>query len=57
MYFMKIVTVYTLNSHLLILKEPTKTSPLLSSSAKCQEASFTNSVDPDQTAPVGAVCL
>ena len=44
---MKIPAVYTLNSHLL----NTKTDRMFLSF----EATATNSVDPDQTAPVGAV--
>ena len=48
MHFMKIPTVYTLNSHFLTL-----TKCMFLSSTKIFEASQTNSVDPDQTAPVG----
>ena len=56
MHFMKIRTVYTLNSHLLTLKAHNhKMYMYVSSSTKIFEASYTNSVDPDQTAPVGAV--
>ena len=54
MHFMKILTVYTLNSHLLTLKRII-TKYMFLSFTKIFEASLTNSVDPDQTAPVGAV--
>ena len=54
MYFMKILTIYTLNSHLLtLIVHNHKMYVLLST--KIFEASQTNSVDTDQTAPVGAV--
>ena len=53
-HFMKILTVYTLNSHLLPLNRIIKKCMFLSST-KMFEASKTKSVDPDQTAPVGAV--
>ena len=49
-HFMKIPTVYTLNSHLLTLKAHNHNMYVLSST-KIFEASQTNSVDPDQTAP------
>ena len=52
---MKIMTVYTLYSHLLTLKAHITKSRMLLSSAEIFEASSTNSVDPDQTGPVGAV--
>ena len=53
---MNIVIVYTLNSHLLTLKAPITTKVVcFCRLQKCFEASLTNSVDPDQTAPVGAV--
>ena len=52
---MKILTVYTLNSYLLTLKPHTHKINVFLSSTKIVEASETNSVDPDQTAPVGAV--
>ena len=50
--FMKILTVYTLNSHLLTLKDHITKSCMLLLSAEIFEASSTNSVDPDQAAPV-----
>ena len=53
-HFIKILTVYTQNSHLLTLKAHNHKLYVLSST-KIFEASQTNSVDPDQTAPVGAV--
>ena len=53
-HFMKILTVYTLNSHFLTLKAHNHKMYVLSST-KILEASQTNSVDPDQTAPAGAV--
>ena len=49
-HFMKILTAYTLNSHLLTLKAHNHKM-----SSKIFEASYTNSVDPDQTAPVGVI--
>ena len=52
---MEILTVYTLNSHLLTLRAHITKKYMLLSSAEIFEASSTNSVDPDQTAPVGAV--
>ena len=51
---MKTITIYTLNLHLLTLKAHNHKCMFLSST-KIFEASQTNSVDPDQTAPVGAV--
>ena len=51
---MKILTVYTLNSHLLNLTAHNHKMYVLLSTKIC-EASKTNSADPDQTAPVGAV--
>ena len=45
---------YTLNSHFLTLKAHNHKMYVFSST-KIFEASQTNSVDPDQTAPVGAV--
>ena len=59
---MKILTVYTLNSHLLTVKAHiTKKSCMLLSSVEIFEASLTNRVDPDQTAPeqsdLGPHCL
>ena len=53
-HFMKFLTVYTLNSHLLTLKAHIHKMYVLSST-KIFEASQTNSVDPNQTAPVEAV--
>ena len=50
---MKILTVYTLSSHLLTLKAHNHKMYFLSFT-KIFEASQTNSVDPDQIAPVGA---
>ena len=53
---MKILTVYTLNSHLLTRKgHITKNRIMLLLSAEIFEAFLTNSVDSDQTATVGAV--
>ena len=54
-HFMKILTVHTLNSHLLTLKAHAHKMYVFLSSTKIFEAPYTNSVDPDQTAPVGAV--
>ena len=51
---MEILTLYTLNLHLLTPKAHNHKSMFLSST-KIFDASLTNSVDPDQTAPVGAV--
>ena len=51
---MKILTVYALNSHFLTLTAHDHKMYVLSST-KIFEASQTNSVHPDQTAPVGAV--
>ena len=48
---MKIMTVYTLNSHLLTLKAHITKSCMLLSSAEIFEASSINSEDPDQIAP------
>ena len=52
---MKILTVYTLNSHLLTFKAHITKSRMFLSTAEIFEASYTNRVGPDQTAPVGAV--
>ena len=49
-HFMKILTVYIMNSHLLTLKAHSHQLMFLSF-IKIFEASKTNSVDPDQTAP------
>ena len=53
MHFMKVLTVYTLTSHVLTLKVH------ITNCFYCLlnhfEASLTNSVDPDQTAPIGEV--
>ena len=55
---MNILTVYTLNSHLLTLKAHNHKMDVLLLSTKVFEASKTNSVDPDQTAPyLGPQCL
>ena len=54
-HFMKILIVYTLNSHLLTLKAHSTKNVYFLSSTKLFEASLINSVNPDQTAPVGAV--
>ena len=54
-HFMKILTVYTLNSHLLTLKVHITSYNMLLLSAEIFEASLTNSADPDQNAPLGAV--
>ena len=51
---MKIQTIYALSSHLLTFKVNNHKMYVFSST-KIVEASKTNSVDPDQTAPVGAV--
>ena len=51
---MKILTVYTLDSHLVTLNEQNQKMYVLSST-KIFEASWTNIVDPDLTVPVGAV--
>ena len=50
---MKILTIYTLNSHLLTHKAHITKSRMLLPSAEIIETSLTNSVhvDPDQTAP------
>ena len=48
---MKIVAVYTGNSHLLMLKVPTTVGRL----QKCFEVSLLNSVCPDQTAPASSL--
>ena len=55
MHFMKTLTVYTLNSHLLTLKAHNHKMYVFVPSTKLFEDSQINSVDPDQTAPVGAV--
>ena len=55
MHFMKILTVYTLNSHLLTLKAHNRKMCFFLSSHEIFEAPKINTVDPDQTAPVGAV--
>ena len=52
---MNILTVYTLNSHLLTLKVHITKSCMFLSSAEISEASLTNNVGQDQTALVGAV--
>ena len=52
-HFMKILTVYTLNSQFLTLTAHSHKYMFLLST-EIFEASQTNSVDPDQTAPVGA---
>ena len=50
------IVLYTVNSHLLTLKAPITTKVVcFRRLQKCFEASLTNSVDPDQTATVGAV--
>ena len=55
-YFMKILTVYTMNSHLFTLKAHiTNSRMVMSSVAISQRIFITNSEDTDQTAPVGAV--
>ena len=51
---MKILTVYTLNAHVLTLKAHNHIVNVFLSSTKIFEASETNSVDLDQTAPVGS---
>ena len=52
---MKILTIYTLNSHLLTLNVHNHKMYDCLASTKLFEASLTNSVDPDQIAPVGAI--
>ena len=52
---MKVLTVYTLTSHVLNLKANITKSRMFCCLLKHFEASLTNSVDPDQTAPIGAV--
>ena len=54
MHFMIILTVYTLNSHLLTLKAHNHKLYVLSST-KLFEALCINGVDPNQTAPIDAV--
>ena len=53
---MKIVTVYTLNSHFYILISQ-KSRMLLTSTELFFEATSTKSVDPDQSGLVHTVCL
>ena len=55
LYFMKILAIYALNSHLLTLKAHVTKSRMLLSSSEIFEAPSTSSVDPDQTAPVGSL--
>ena len=53
---MKVLTVYALISpDVLTLKACISKSCMFLLSAETFEASLTNSVDPDQTAPIGAV--
>ena len=52
---MKVLTVYTLTSHVLALKGHIKKSHIFHCLLKHFDASLTNSIDPDQTAPIGAV--
>ena len=52
---MKLLTVYTLNSHLLTRKANITKSRMLLSPAEMFETSSINSVDQDQTAPTGSV--
>ena len=47
--------IYTLNSNLLTFKAHITIKCMLLSSAEIFEVSLTNSVDPDHTAPTGAV--
>ena len=54
-HFMKILTVYTLNSHLLTLKARDHKMYVFCRQLKYLKPHRENSVDPDQTAPVGAV--
>ena len=54
MHIMKILTVYILNSNLLTLKEHI-TNACFCHLLKYLKPPLTNSVDPDQTAPVEAV--
>ena len=57
MHFIKVMSVYTLTSHVSTLKAHITKSRvfLLSAETLHFEISLTNSVDPDQTAPIGAV--
>ena len=56
MHFMKILTVYTLNSHLLTLKGHNHKMYVFCRPLKyLKPHKQKNSVDPDQTAPTGAV--
>ena len=53
MHFMKFLTVYTLNSHLLTLKAHNHKMYVFCRLLKYLKPHIQNSVDPDQTAPVG----
>ena len=57
MQFMKVLTVHVdpLTSHVLTLKAHITKSRLVSCLLKHFEASLTNSVDPDQTAPISLI--
>ena len=55
MHFMKVLTVYILTSHVLTLKAHITKVVYFCCLLKHFEASLTNSIDPDQTAPIGAV--
>ena len=52
---MKILTVYTLNSHLLTLKAHNHKMYVLGRPLSYLNPQKINSLNPDQTAPVGAV--
>ena len=52
---MKVLTVYTMTSHVLTLKAHITKVVCFCCLLKHFEASLINSVDPDQTAPIGAV--
>ena len=56
-HFKQILTVYTLNSHLLTLKAHITKSCMLLLSAEIFEASSTNSVDPEEQSDLGPHCL
>ena len=51
MHFMKVLTIYALTSHVLTLKAHITKVICFCCLLKHLEASATNSVDPDQTAP------
>ena len=55
LHSMKVLTVYTLTSQVFTLQAHITKSRLFCCLLKHFEASLINSVDPDQTAPIGAV--